>query len=327
VTLREGMYQFGEAIAGDYAKSWSIGAWFVASFALVGCAAQAWLSLTSEQALVIALAAATPVAFGRALRVCGVRFGFADVDNPVRSTQLHPSDTKASDGVGRGFVGVYADNGSTAGRAWRVAHVLAQLAIAAVGLFFTVSYNRVNSDLQRVQVQTSLIPLLTSADPNQRQLALALARRMNEQFAAQAASLLAVQDRSPEVRLSAAAELNSLAQGAPGGAREIAREGLNRARILEELRRKHLLEKLREASGYLGAQSVAGTGSAISLYLSVWKDLSESARRNLDPSLLRKAESALKYGAMETAARSYQAMFEPFLAAPAMEETAGQQRK
>jgi len=121
--------------------------------------------------------------------------------------------------------------------------------------------------------------------------------------------------------------LNSLAQGAPGGAREIAREGLNRARILEELRRKHLLEKLREASGYLGAQSVAGTGSAISLYLSVWKDLSESARRNLDPSLLRKAESALKYGAMETAARSYQAMFEPFLAAPAMEETAGQQRK
>jgi len=123
--------------------------------------------------------------------------------------------------------------------------------------------------------------------------------------------LLAVQDRSPEVRLSAAAELNSLAQGAPGGAREIAREGLNRARILEELRRKHLLEKLREASGYLGPEC-GRTGSAISLYLSVWKDLSESARRNLDPSLLRKAESALKYGAMETAARSYQAMFEPF---------------
>ena len=161
------------------------------------------------------------------------------------------------------------DNGSTAGRAWQMAKVVAKLAIAAVGLYFTVSYNRVNSDLQRVQVQTSLIPLLTSADSDQRRLALALARRMDERFAAQGASLLVMRDPSPVVRQSATAVLRSLAEGAPSRAREIAEEGLTRASILEELQRKHLLEELQDASGYAGAQSVEGTRSAIRLYQGV----------------------------------------------------------
>jgi hypothetical protein len=220
------------------------------------------------------------------------------------------------------------DTGFTAEHVWQVAQLFAKLAIAAVGLYFTVSYNRVNSDLQRVQVQTSLIPLLTSADGNQRQLALALARRMDERFAAQGASLLVVRDPSPEVRQSADAVLNSLAQGAPSSARETAREGLSRARIMEELRRKHLIEKLQEASGYLGAQSVEATRSAISRYLSVWKDLSESARQNLEPPVVQKAESALKNGDLETAARCYQVVFEPFITVSSMaDETTRQQRK
>ena len=59
--LRGGIFRFADAIAGSYVRSWSIGAWFVASFAAVGDVAQVAWGLSFEPAVLIAVLAAVSV--------------------------------------------------------------------------------------------------------------------------------------------------------------------------------------------------------------------------------------------------------------------------
>jgi hypothetical protein len=55
-------------IADDYARSWSLGAWFVLPFALMGMAAQ-WSGLRFHSALLFGLVVATSVVVQRAIRL------------------------------------------------------------------------------------------------------------------------------------------------------------------------------------------------------------------------------------------------------------------
>src|SRR5207247_3100982 len=69
MTLQRRLWQLSGLIVGSYHQSWSIGAWFVIPFAIVGYVLGTWLNYDFPRAAFIAAVVAIPVVFLKARAV------------------------------------------------------------------------------------------------------------------------------------------------------------------------------------------------------------------------------------------------------------------
>jgi len=205
---------------------------------------------------------------------------------------------------------------------WDKAKIVSETLLALVGLAFTIVYGlanfrlaRSNSEISRSQLEISrsqvtgaFVPSLSSQDPKQRAIAIALAEALDKSFAAQVAAILATKDDSQEVRATAGSTLSSLATTAEGKVQQTATSALRRFDVMNELRDKNLLGKLDEARGYQAAGSPTATETAVVMYRDVVKQLSPEARRKLDQRLLTEAEKDYAAGHIDAAALKYRVL-------------------
>lgn len=177
-----------------------------------------------------------------------------------------------------------------------------------------------NFELARSQVKVSLLPSLSSEDARQRAMSLSLAKALDERFAADVASVLAVSDVNEGVRERARVILGGLSQSERNEVRQKAEKGANQYDIMNELRTRGLLKKLSDARGYIEGGSPGGIEEALKLYHEVVDQLSDSAlgklatlrELSLDLSLLHGAREDEKGGYKEHAARKYRALFQDY---------------
>jgi hypothetical protein len=206
---------------------------------------------------------------------------------------------------------------------WDILKISAEIALPIVALVFTYFYQakqqrvseanlqlaQANRELARAQVEGSLLPYLSSNDPKQREIALSLARVLDEKFGADAAAILALNDPSAEVRIKAGSALRTLSRSGPDDVRKAAQAGLEQIDVMNELRAKGLLDKLRDAEGYLAGGSTSGKEAALTLYREVFAQLSAGARGKLDQKLLADAERDYREGNVGNALSEYRALF------------------
>jgi len=220
---------------------------------------------------------------------------------------------------------------------WDIFHICAQIMIALIALLFTILFSQkrernAEATLQlaasnyevaksqakvseermkatKAQVKNALLPSLTSADPKQRDLGMYLAKTLDESFATDVASVLALHDPDLRIRKNARSTLGSLSLSQQEGVKEKAEKGLNRYEIMNELSAKGLLKKLDDAQNYLYAGNISGRETALRIYVDVVNQLSPNARDKLDQKLLSDAEKAYKEGHFEDAVRNFSRLF------------------
>lgn len=202
-------------------------------------------------------------------------------------------------------------------------HLLSQASIPWIALVFTVVFGWMelknqaatrqlttsNIKLARSQVKVSLIPLLTSKEPGKRAIALYLSEQLDEQFAADAASVLSISDPDKDVRRGARSVLESLSQSRKTEVRQRAEKAVDQYDIMNELRTKGLLKKLQDAQDYIDGGSPNGDEEALKLYHQVIEQLSPAGLKKLDPKILISAHKDEEEGYLDQAARKYRALF------------------
>ena len=206
---------------------------------------------------------------------------------------------------------------------WDKLHIGAQALIPLVAAIFTIVFSTKeqknqtatiqlaasNYELAKSQVKVSLLPLLSSENERQRDMALKLAETLDELFAADVARIIALNDSSKNVRQSARSVLGSLSQSLKAEVRQKAKKGVDQYDIMNELRTKGLLKKLNDAQGYVDGGALNGDEEALKLYHEVINQLSQDALSRLNKDLLAAAQKDDKEGNTDQAARKYQALF------------------
>lgn len=220
---------------------------------------------------------------------------------------------------------------------WDIVQICAQTLLALIALSFTVLFGvkqQMNAEVTlqlaasnhelaraqantseeqmkaaKAQVKNSLLPPLTSADPKQRDLAMYLATALDESFAAEVLTVLALHDPDQDRRNNARANLRILAHSQQEGIKEKAERGLDQTDIVSELRAKGLLKKLSDAEALLKEENVSGKEAALRLYHEVLSQLSLNSRKKLNQELLIDAEKDDREGHIDAAVGKYRALF------------------
>ena len=209
---------------------------------------------------------------------------------------------------------------------WDKADVCARIAFAAASLLFagifgfmqrrneaaTQQLAASNFELSKSETKISLLPLLCSEDARQRMMALSLTRTLDNAFAVEVASILAISDPQKEVRQSARSVLSSLSRSKKEEVKASAQRGVERFETMGELRMKGLLQTLEDAQGYLDGGAANGDAEAVRRYRQVLASLSPEALAGLDQDILKEAQSADSQGRLDQAARLYSSLFSDF---------------
>jgi len=209
---------------------------------------------------------------------------------------------------------------------WDKVRVVAEVVIALAALAFnvvsylnqkknadaTLELSRSNFELAKSQVKVSLLPSLSSENARQQTMALSLAKTLDEQFAADAATAIASSDANEDVREKARAILGGLAQSGGDEVKQKAEKGADQYDLMKELHALGLLKKLQAARGSMEGGSPNGNEEALNLYGEVLGQLSNNALEKLDRGLLMDAQRDEKDGYKEHAARKYRVLFEDY---------------
>jgi len=204
--------------------------------------------------------------------------------------------------------------------------IVMEISIAIAALSFTVIYNQKQEEVARANLQlaesntkaaetqviSQLLRPLTSGEPRERAMALYLARALDESFTLEAARLYSLHDPSQDVRKTAQFALGSLAGTGSAEIKSRAETSLIQYQLMDELRERNLLDKLRQAHGYLGGANLSGKERALQLYREVVKQLPSGVRDRLGPQLLEEAESDYRSGLTDDALRKYWAIFSDY---------------
>ncbi len=209
---------------------------------------------------------------------------------------------------------------------WDKFHILAQASIPLMGGLFTLVFHmqeqrsagaslqlaEANQQLSRTQVQVALLPFLSSQDPKQRTLGLLLAPALDERFASDVASILAIDDPDNVVQGRAVSTLQVLRNSTRQDIKQDSQAALERAVVVTELRKRQLVQSLREAAEYVDGGSANAVEEAWRIYQDVLKQLPDSVTGLLAQPILAEAQRQAP-SSKELAVRSYRSLFDPYI--------------
>ncbi len=212
---------------------------------------------------------------------------------------------------------------------WDKTKICTEMVIAIAALAFTVTYNikqidvgkgqlsvaNLNLAVARAQTENLLVQVTCSTDPRLRSMGLYLAEALDKPFAVRLGQVLSLTDPNASVRTGAVAMLRTLSSSGPTEVRSAARSAVADVELIEELRGKGLLQKLRDAEGYLSGRNESGKDQALKLYRDVLSQLSDRASKHLDTSLLNQAKQDIQAQDRDAALSKFQSVFAAFLIA------------
>src|SRR5437588_638813 len=148
---------------------------------------------------------------------------------------------------------------------WDKFQICITAVIAATALFFSATYytrqidvghgqisiSKLALDVTKAQAENALVQAACSPDARLRSMGLYLAETLDKPFAVKLAQVLSASDPVRAVRGDATTVLHALAHDSETAVRVPALASLSHLDVIEELRSKGLLKKLKDAAAYL----------------------------------------------------------------------------
>lgn len=217
-------------------------------------------------------------------------------------------------------------NGKAKIEIWEKIQIVAQVAIALIGLVFTILFGIMqqknadatvqlahsNIELSKSQVQISLLPAFTNDNVCQRVVGLYLAKNLDEEFAVEVSKAIIMSDADEKVREKARLILGIFSQSENDEIKNKAQKGAYQYDLVSELRERGLSKKLEDARLYLDGGDPSGIEKALKIYNDVINQLSDNALEKIDRSLLIDAKEDEKQQHNELAARKYRILFQEY---------------
>lgn len=213
---------------------------------------------------------------------------------------------------------------------WDKAHIIIQggiaiigVVIALIGACFTYTFSvrqskigeatlelaKSNSRAAKQQIIAAIVPSLSSSDPKQRSIALALAENVDQEFSLRVASIYALKDPDKNVRKSASEVLISLSKSTVSAISQPAERSLGQYSLISELRDKGLLERIFAVKEKLDINRTDDQITAVKIYREIIDKLSQAGREKLDQRILSDAEDNYRKGLYKEALDKYQSLF------------------